>query len=656
MSSQFYPKLAIQNIRKNGKFYYPFIVTCIGTVAMFYIMCSISSNGGLKKMPGYNSLQHILNLGCIVVGIFAVIFLFYTNSFLMKRRTRELGLYNILGMEKRHIAQVLFFETIFIGVLGITFGLFFGILLNKLMILLLCKIVSFSVPLGFSISKSGIAVTTILYGCIIFATLVFNLAKIHLSKPIELLYGGNVGEREPKSKWLITLLGLIFITAGYYIAITVKSPLTAITLFFIAVVLVILGTYCLFTTGSIVILKLLRKNKNYYYNKNHFTGISGMIYRMKQNAVGLANICILSTMVLVMVSTTVCMYLGVEDSLKARFSKDCVLRMDNVTQKDMDAALKTINYSAGDKIENLNYYTSLGLSAKRDGNSFNVTDRDISYIDSSVAMVDFITSDEYSRIAGKIVNLADDEVLVFEAYGKLDNTLNIFNKTYKIKDHIKELAVDGYNASLMLQQYYIVLNQKEMDYINSAQKNALGQKASGISAVVMFDLNTQNNEKPLIANKISKNLSEKITTNYYIENRQASSMDFYALYGGFLFLGLFLGILFFMATALIIYYKQISEGYDDKARFEIMQKVGMSKQEVKSSIRSQVLKIFFLPIIVAAIHVAGAFNMITKMLALFSLTNIKLFSICTIVTILVFAVIYGFVYALTTRVYYKIVE
>lgn len=625
-------------------------------------MCSMSFNEGMKKMPGYNSLSFILTLGCIVVGLFAVIFLFYTNSFLMKRRTKELGLYNILGMEKRHIAKVLFFETIFIGIIGLVFGLFFGILLDKLMTLLLCKMISFSVPFGFSISKIGILAAVILFGFIIFVTLLFNLAKIHLSKPIELLQGGNVGEKEPKTKWFLTIFGLICLAAGYYIAITVKSPLTAIFLFFVAVILVIIGTYCLFTAGSIAILKLLRKNKRYYYQSKHFTSISGMLYRMKQNAVGLANICILSTMVLVMVSTTVCLYMGVDDSLNLRYPRDCTLRMTNVTDREQATAIQVIDDTLRGKAENINYYTSLGFAARRAGDIFDTANLSETYSDTNVVMLEFLTADEYTRITGQKVKLSDNEALVFEAYGKLGNGFTIFDKTYTIKEHLKSLPVDGSYSALMIQQYFIIVNPKVADVINKAQQSSFGEHASTYSAAIMLDLNCADDEKPAIAtalsgaieNAISKNPDNKCS--FYIENRQANERDFYAFYGGFLFLGLFLGTLFLMATALIIYYKQISEGYDDKARFEIMQKVGMSKEEVKSTIRSQVLKVFFLPIIVASIHVAGAFKLITRLLALFALTNISLFLICTIVTILIFAVIYAIVYTMTAKVYYKIVE
>lgn len=662
MNKMFYSKLAILNIKKNGKFYLPYILTCVGTIAMFYIMCAMSLNDGLKKMPGNNSLSLILALGCIVVGIFAVIFLFYTNSFLMKRRTKELGLYNILGMEKRHIAKVLFYETIYIGAIGLVFGLFFGILLDKLMTLLLCKIISFSVPLGFYISTTGIMATVILFGCIIFLTLLFNLAKIHLAKPIELLNGRNVGEKEPKTKWFLTILGVICLVAGYYLAITVKSPLAAVFLFFVAVILVIIGTYCLFTAGSIAILKLLRKNKKYYYQTKHFTSVSGMIYRMKQNAVGLANICILSTMVLVTVSTTVCMYMGVEDSLDLRYPEECILHMTKVTNEEQKVALRVINDTLSDKAENINYYTSLGFASKKNGDTFDTASLSNAYTTTNVAMLEFLTQDEYARISGQNVELSNNEALVFEAYGKLGDSFTLFDKTYTIKEHIKSLQIDGSYSALMIKHFFIVVNQKEADAINIAQQSAFGKEASTYSSTIMFDLNCADDEKSAIATTLSRTISDAIKKNpdnkcsIYIDNRQGNERDFYAVYGGFLFLGLFIGSLFFMATALIIYYKQISEGYDDKVRFEIMQKVGMSKDEVRGTIRSQVLKVFFLPIIVAAIHVAGAFNMITRLLALFSLRNVNLFLICTIITILIFAIIYAIVYVLTAKVYYKIVE
>lgn len=307
MSNMFYPKLAVTNIKKNGKFYFPYMLTCVGTIAMFYIMCSITFNDGLNSIPHNDSLKIILHLGCTVIGLFSVIFLLYTNSFLMKRRKKEFGLFNILGMEKRHISKIMTYETLIISFISVLLGITVGILFGKLIMMALFKFLSFKVSINSSISSKGLIISVILFSAIFLLTLLTNLAKMHLSNPIELLRGGNTGEKEPKTKIILAILGFACVGTGYYIAIVTKSPLQALTLFFLAVVLVIIGTYCLFTAGSIAVLKLMRKNKKYYYKTSHFISVSGMLYRMKQNAVGLANICILSTMVLVMISTTVCL-------------------------------------------------------------------------------------------------------------------------------------------------------------------------------------------------------------------------------------------------------------------------------------------------------------------------------------------------------------
>ena len=671
MSRVFYPRLAVSTIKKNGKFYFPYILTCICTIAMFYIMCFIKSNEGINNMPGADSLEQIMGLGTNVIGIFSIIFLFYTNSFLIKRRKKELGLYNILGMEKRHIAKILFYETIITWVISMITGLLLGTLFSKLILLLYVKLLSFDIPFGFSISVYGIKSSLRLFSAIFLLLLISNLFRIKLAKPIELLKGGNVGEKEPKTKLLMAITGAICLGIGYYIAITTESPLDALILFFVAVILVIIGTYLLFNAGSIALLKLLRKNKNYYYKTKHFTSISGMIYRMKQNATGLANICILSTMVLVMVTGTVSLYLGAEDALRNRYPYDIKVSKtlqgkNSERDKLMQSVLDTVS-AQNRKVVKIKDYESLSTVLYYDKGQFisNITN---DFSSSNYEIFIFITADEYTHITGKTPNITGNDVLAYSNKRKIEDTFTVFGQTFTVKEHLENMPIFSDYRAIAMNLHFIVLSSDEVfAEVTNAQLEAYGEEASQPIYEIYLDIDGTDEEKIACAEAVDNVTRDKVeytmddgSIGYryvnYMQSRQMRAKQFYTLYGGFLFLGLFLGTLFMMATALIIYYKQISEGYDDKERFQIMQKVGMSKDEIKATIRSQVLKVFFLPIIAAAIHIAAAFKMITKLLALMNLTNVPLFFWCTVATLLVFSIIYGIVYALTAKVYYKIVE
>jgi putative ABC transport system permease protein len=677
MRSLFYPKLALQNIGRNRRFYFPYLLTGILTIAMFYNMCFLTSSKDLSKIPGFDSLKLILVLGTIIVGIFSVVFLVYTNSFLMKRRNKELGLYNILGMEKRHIAWVLFFESVFTGIGTIVIGLAFGMLISKLLLLLLCRMLFFEVDFGFSVSKGAVTTTAILFALTYFATLLFNLMRIRLSKPIELLHGDKAGEKEPRVKWLLVLIGTAALGTGYWMAQTIKSPLEALMWFFVAVILVMIGTYCLFTAGSIALLKLLRKNKIYYYKTKHFTAISGMMYRMKQNAVGLANICILSTMVLVMVSTTVSLYVGVDNALENRYPGDISFTLDmddtrTTKEKLYDGAMNAAQESGLD-VKNLVQYTSLGFAAVMDGSNLKIEGSNYTGSVDNVAQVVVLTGDEYKSVTGKDCSLQKGQVMAYCIKNSYDwDTLTLGGVDYQVQGWLKDFPVEAiYNAYVSEVFYIIVDSQETMDSIYQKQLQVYGDNASSVKWYMQFDLDGTDEEKIKCYENMKKTTS--ITYEYvgkddnghdvtktghrsYLECRQVEEQGFYALYGGLLFIGIFLGLLFLMATVLIIYYKQISEGYDDKEHFEIMQKVGMSHGEVRSSIRSQVLTVFFLPLVAAFIHLAFAFKMITKLLSVFGLTDINLFALCTLITIGVFAVVYAVIYAVTARVYYRIVE
>ena len=642
---------------------------------MFYVMIMIANNDGLLKMPGYGSLTSILGFGTVVVGIFSVIFLLYTNSFLIKRRKKELGLYNILGMEKRHIARILLNESIISGLFTLILGLITGIIFSKLMFLILFYIVRFSVPIGFEVKSFPILTTIALFSFINLLTLFINVVQVYLSKPIELVLGNNTGEKEPRSRLWLTIVGVISLSSGYFIAITTETPLTAISLFFIAVLLVILGTYCLFIAGSITLLKVLRKNNLFYYNKKNFIAISSMFYRMKQNAVGLASICILSTMVLVMVSTTVSLYVGVQDILELRYPSDISIELYNPIKGEGSYLRQNlIDYmnKNGIKEEMLVSYTNFNLILNQDENIFTQRKENQSY-ESLNAMMNIMSYDDYSSLISEPIELNHNEVLVFSNHSKLDGSFELFGKEYIVKDTIESIKyIDSYQYMTNDMYLIVVKDQAEYDLVFNKQKEIYGDQSSHEFYHIAMNLEGDKESKLNHFESISSylnNLSyefknelgqtqlrDSSNRDIYVESQQANESAFYSMYGGFLFLGLFLGLLFLCATVLIIYYKQISEGYDDKERYSILKKVGMSYDEIKTSIKSQVLIIFFLPLSFAIIHIAFAFKMITKLLLLFNLTNVSLFLLCTVITLGIFSIIYGVVYGLTARVYYRIVS
>lgn len=672
MNKLFYPKMAVMNIRKNGKFYLPYLLTCAGMTAMFYIMCTLIFHSGLSQMPSSATLQSILAFGAGIVAIFSAVFLFYASSFLMKRRQKELGLYNILGMEKRHIGKILFFESLILWFVTGVLGILSGMILNKLILLLLCRMLQFSTPLSFEVQPMAIALTIAIFAAIFLLIFLFSLIQLARSKPIELLRASGAGEREPKTKAVMAVLGLLCLGAGYWIAITVESPLKALTLFFIAVLLVIVGTYLLFTAGSIALLKLLRRHKNYYYKAKHFTAVSGMIYRMKQNAAGLASICILSTMVLVMVSTTVSMYVGMEDILKSRFPTELSVTVPGADAPQQQTSLQKIQNTVAEQgrtIDNLSYYEMLSFSTYRNGNSFdNYLEQDLS--SSSITTLNILTAEEYNRLTGKSADLSGNNILIYLKDEQVSGTITILGQPFTVAENLADSPLEIGSGDIASPGFIIVSDASALAELNELQQQTYGDYASDTSFYVNFDIDGTSEEKIACYDAVSDAVKQKVTTtvigengeetvNYYtsyVESKEASKQDFYSLYGGLLFLGLFLGLLFLIATVLIIYYKQISEGYDDRTRFEIMQKVGMSHAEIRATIRSQVLKVFFIPIAMAGIHILMAFRMITRLLTIFNLTNVALFAVCTAATLVAFALIYAMVYAMTAKVYYKIVS
>ena len=659
-----YTKLAITNIKNNRQFYFPYLLTGIITVAMFYIMCALESNPGIQSMPGAKDLGLILRLGIGVIGIFAVIFLFYTNSFIIKRRKKELGIYNILGMEKRHIAKILSKEAFFTAIIAIGGGLVTGVLFHKLACMLLYRMIGFNGGITFSFSKKGVMITAILFAIVYLLTYIYDLFQVQLANPIELLQSGNKGEREPKTKAIMAVLGVLCLGTGYFIAITTKNPIKALTLFFVAVILVIIGTYLLFTAGSIALLKILRRNKGYYYQTKHFTSVSGMIYRMKQNAVGLANICILSTMVLVAVSTTVSLYVGIEDIMKERYQNEINISAYYDTGAPAEDSIapiveKSVKES-GRKIRHEEDYLELYFAAIKDQGQYSLDKEKVKTAGDRVSGFVVLTREDCKKKYNEeIPELAENEVALFTIKKTDMDTLVLENRSYHVKEIKQFQNTEDFEtiADMMDEYYYVIVNDvQDMERLWQLQKDIYQENSSSISRQVRLDIDGDSEQKKECFENIKTALGpEQAKARILIDSRQSSLDEFYQIYGGFLFLGLFLGILFLMITVLIIFYKQISEGYDDKERFSIMEKVGMSNDEVKATIRSQVRTVFFLPILMAAIHVGMAFPMIKRLLSLFGLSNTALFAGCMAGTILVFALIYLLVFLKTSKTYYKIV-
>ena len=665
MSKVFYPKLAASNIKKNAKTYVPYILTCTLTIMMYYIIRGLGMNSSVEEMHGGQDIIMIMGLGSWVIIIFSVIFLFYTNSFLIKRRKKEFGLFNILGMEKRHLGRVVFWETLFSGGFSLLAGIASGILFSHLVYLLLMKMLRFPVSLGFEIAPKAIGECLFLFAGIFLLNYLNTLRQIHLSNPIELLKGSNVGEKEPKTKWIIALVGFLCLGVGYYIAATVTSPLDAMLLFFGAVILVIIGTYCLFTAGSILILKILRKNKRYYYQPKHFTTISGMMYRMKQNAAGLASICVLSTGVLILISTTLSLYLGLEDSLRWRYPRNIGVNQYNVTdesRKAIDSMVNDVISEYGIETENVINYRSQGFTLAQDGNHFYGVNQSYTGMDLGDEMptsLTFILLEDYNRLEGREEQLAPDEVLVYCAKGEtLNGEIQIQDTSCKIKENLSEEVIPMGMGTLLTDAYCIVVpDQAFLERVTKQIEvpGELKDRLSEMSYYYGFDTTADEDTQIRLQKELSARMEQEGLTGY-ADGVAAGKNSFYIMDGGLLFLGIFLGLLFVMATILIIYYKQISEGYDDRERYQIMKKVGMSKKEVRQSIRSQELSVFFLPLLMAGVHIAFAFNIINRLLMIFNLYNTKLFMACTGGTIVVFALGYTLIYSMTAKTYYKIVS
>ena len=671
MHKGIFSRLAKQNIRNNKSTYIPYIITCIFCIAMIYMMEFLRDCPTLDQaVRQADEVRMIVFTGEIVVEIFCIIFLIYSNSFLMKRRQKEIGLYNILGLERNHIGIVMFLETIITSIGSLAGGIAAGIIGSKLALLLLLKLLHIPSVLGFYISVKGIFTCLFMFGIIFLMILFLNLAKIHLSRPVELLRGNNTGEKEPVVKWLMALIGFICLGAGYYLAVTTESPIKAITIFLLAVILVMAGTYLLFTAGSIVILKFLRRRKSFYYRTGNFISISGMLYRMKQNAIGLASICILSTGVLLMIAMTVSIYFGMSGIMLSRCRYDVDMSVTSISEEECQTAIEAFEKAIADNkvpVEKSVEEIYLDIVCSKNGDQILIKPANTIRNSDSVLVLSLLDQAEYERLTGISANLNDGEIFAWYPSAVQKDSVTVDETEFTVKKWLDKNPLTCGEDAVSDNAVLVVTDEdfKKFDEMRTEMYKGVSSAPAGEDLTLHLGLDITGSETDKIdfgtpVMEVVKDLKKNggLSENSWITSgiRQQEYESYYADNGSLLFIGIFLGSLFLMGTAMIIYYKQISEGYEDQKRFEIMQKVGLSRREVRSSVRRQILMVFFLPLLMAMLHITMAFPMIRRMLLLFGMTNTKLFIGCTAGTVLIFAVVYGLIYLMTARSYYHIVE
>ena len=666
MNNLLYARLAKTNLSKNRQNILPYLLSYIGTVVMFFIMDTLAQGSGFDSMIGKDTILTVMGMGTYIIGLFAVIFLIYSNSFLAKRRKKEFGLFQILGMEKKHLAKILFFESLYLWTASLGIGILLGVLLYRLLFLVLMKLTGLNGTIGFAFSAKAVGSTMLLFGLIFVINFLLSLRQIHVSQPVELLHGGAQGEREPKTKMLTAFFGFMLLGVGYYLALTCQSSMDALDKFFIAIALVMAGTYCLFSAGSIAFLKILKKNKNYYYQTRHFTSISGMLYRMKQNAAGLANICILSTGVLLVISISTCLWTGIEEVTYTRFPHQISIEantgvsgimktVEPVSQKMIEEVKTGIDQHLEEKQikkeyeSDQRYYVML---AAVDRNKVEKTQSDDA---AASTLIKIMEESEYNQVTGEQVELEPGQALVFQAkqknYGY--DTIELGNQTYEVKKwntDKKSYILD--EKTQVYETMTVVTRNKEAKEAYAAVQ---GKEPEGYSWEYALDLTGDAGEQIAVGDEIETILTES-SFNGWLEVREKERNTVYSLYGSILFLGVFIGALFLMGAVMIIYYKQVSEGFDDRKRFQIMQKVGMSRKEIRQTIQSQVVTVFFLPLVAAVIHTMAAFPFTKRIMALMNFPDSNMFLAATGMTIAAFTVVYLIVYVLTARAYYKIVE
>lgn len=664
-----YPKMAANGIKKNRRIYLPYILTCSGMIMMYYITSFLTVSSFVKEMQGGTTIHMLLYMGCGVMVVFSAVFLFYTNSFIIRRRKTEFGLYNILGMDKRNISRILLWETFIIYVSSLVVGITCGVLFSKLAELALTKMLGGAASYTFNAEPKSIIHAMVYYAVIFLLILINSLRQIHLSNPIELMKSENSGEKPPKANYFLAVLGALILGAAYFLAVYIQNPLEAIFAFFVAVIMVIAATFMLFVSGSVALCKILQKNKRYYYKTNHFISVSQMAYRMKRSGAGLASICILSTMVLVTLSSTICLYVGEEDMLARRYPRDIVVETYSTDEKVISWSRSAVNTTLekfGETPENILHYTYLDISGGLVGSEIILDpNRRDEVGDSDIRQLFIITLADYNRLMGKNETLSDGEALIYTTKKDYNyDTLTIAEYgTFNIKEHIDAFVPNGVDAEQMTPSVFIfVKDEAVVKELYELQLGIYGNASSYMHDYYAFDLSCDADKQIEITKEMTDNITKIRAehpddwTGVRLDGLESGRSDFYAIYGGLFFLGILFGTVFIAAAVLIMYYKQISEGFEDKSKFSILQKVGMTKSEIRKSINSQVLTVFFAPLAAAGVHMAFAFGIVSRLLMLFGLTDKKLFAIVTSCCFVLFGIMYTAVYIITSSSYCKIVS
>lgn len=674
MRKGFYPQMAWTGISRNKKLYLPYILTCIGMVMMFYIISFLSVSSVLQEMKGGASMQAMLGLGRWIMAAFSLIFLFYTSSFLNRRRNKEFGLYNILGMGKRNLAHILLWEGLMITAISLAGGLIGGIALSKFAELGMVNMLKGEIDFALRIEIGALIQTVVLFAVIFGLIFLNTLRQLKITNPIELLHSEHSGEKPPKANWIFAALGVVLLAIAYYLAVTIKDPIEAMTWFFVAVIMVIVATYLLFVAGSVTLCRILQKNKNYYYKKNHFVSVSSMVYRMKRNGAGLASICVLCTMVLVMVSTTVCLYAGAEDSLRTMYPRNIVVTVAMTEAADFETIdfekMESNSNQAAAECnlvpENIMSYrmaqTSLYLKDGRFQTRELVGEENTTT--SNLWQIFVVPLEDYNRTMQQNETLADGEAIVAVSKGDYTEPEVTVNNDFQLKvkkttDAYKGISLSGVDA---VPSIYLFVPDFQ-NCVENLDSEIKSETSSGLwfNWIYGYDLDAEDEAQIPVIDKTYNSLCPILEGNEHIEYMNCQSVadsrsDFYGLYGSLFFLGILLGAVFIFAAVLIMYYKQVTEGYEDQSRFEIMQKVGMTKKDIRQSINSQVLTVFFAPLLMAGLHLLFAFPMVSKLLMMFGLSNIHLLTIVTLGCFLIFAIFYILVYRITSGAYYNIVS
>ena len=638
-------KLALSNLRRNRRTTIPFILTSALCTLMLYLVISLENSAVVSESFGGAQMQMMLGFGELVIVLFTVIFLFYTNSFLMKLRKREFGLFNILGLAKKDIAMVLFVELLICWGVSLVAGIGLGMILDKGMYLLIGRLMNIDLPLEFGISMPAVIQTVLYTGAVYVLLVVYGFFMVNVSSPIELLHAQAEGEKEPKNRWLLALGGLLCLGAGYGLALWVQNPMDAFALFFLAVILVIVGTYLLFSAGSIALLNMLQKNRHFYYQTSHFISVSGMKYRMKANAASLANICILSTMVLVALSTTICLVMGMDQSVETAYPRETTLSIysqDGNYLQDFDQALAQSGVQATDVMA----YTLFDIPGTVSGDTVSNLGE---YGKPDMRLFEFIPVGQYNNAEGTDYTLEPGQVLINPGSDSWGSSLTIGDRTWSVAETVDGFPPSGLGINMMGNPMLVVLpDEADIAWLQTL----VPEEQRNVTNIFAF-----NSPDPDRDAGVLKDAFEQITgARPFGDTRQNFALSLQSMYGSFLFVGIFVSILFVMASVLIMYYKQISEGFEDQKRFDIMTRVGLDNRQIRKTIHFQVLAVFFLPLAMAGIHVAFAFPMISKMLALLGMGDITLFMITCLIVFAIFAILYVIVYGLTSRTYYQLVK